>query len=413
MKLKMNKRKKIFITCIIIIITVAVVMFGFKAWNKDSQKITFVTAKATRGQIINTVTATGTIQAIKTVAVGTQVSGVISKIYADYNSHVTKGQLLAELDKRPLMLNLENSQASFENAKAEMTYQTSNYNRIKSLFEKKLVAQSDYDLALYNYSKSQASLKSATSEYNKAKINLNYATIYSPIDGVVLERAVDEGQTVAASFSTPTLFSIANDLTQMQVEVSIDEADIGQIKQQQKVSFTVDAFPNLKFSGEVTQIRLNPVTKSNVVTYTVIVKAPNPDYKLMPGMTASITIIVEESSESLTIPRKALRFSPDNSSLSAYINSLDDKDKNDMQTKINSFLNAKDKSHARVWVKQGNIIRPLLIEIGIEDDSKVNVLSGLKEGDDIVVSMNNNAAGNSTSESNESSPFMPKGPGKK
>ena len=409
----MNKRKRILITISIIVIVIVCVIFGLRAMRKDSQKIVWVTAKAMRGQVINTVTATGTIQAVKTVAVGTQVSGVISKIYADYNSHVKKGELLAELDRRPLLLSLKNAEASYESIKAELEYQKSNYKRIKALYDKKLVAQTDYDLALYNYSKSQASLKSALYEYSKDSINLSYAYIYSPIDGVILERAVDEGQTVAASFSTPTLFSIANDLTQMQVEVSIDEADIGQIKKSQKVSFTVDAFPELRFEGEVTEIRLNPVTKSNVVTYTVIVKAPNPDYKLMPGMTASITIIIEKAGDALTIPRKALRFSPEGSELSSYINTLNDPEKKDMQSHINSFVKYKDKSKSEVWVKTGKIIIPVLIEAGVEDDSKVSVLSGLKEGDEVVVSMSNDKETSASTESTASSPFMPKGPPKK
>ena len=405
-------KKRIYITGAIAIFVIIIIVLGFTLWKKDSQKISIVTSKVTRGDVINTVTATGTVQAIKTVAVGTQVSGVISKIYADYNSHVKKDQLLAELDRRPLQQNLANSQASFENAKAEMTYQQSNFNRIKTLYDKKLVAQSDYDLALYNYSKTQANFKIATTELDKANINLNYASIYSPIAGVILSRAVDEGQTVAASFSTPTLFTIANDLTQMQVEVSIDEADIGQIKQNQKVNFTVDAFPDMSFKGEIIEIRLMPVTKSNVVTYTVIVKAPNPDCKLMPGMTASVAIIVEEVTNVLTISRKALRFSPENASLAAYINSLKEPDKNKMQLTKESFVKNQDKSKSEVWIKQGNIIRPVVIEIGVEDETKVNVLSGLKEGDEIITQMNNSIEAVAT-ETTESSPFMPKRPEKK
>jgi HlyD family secretion protein len=411
MNLKMNKWK-IFLAITIIIIVIAVLIVGLKVWRNSSQKTNFVTAKVSIGRVINTVTATGTIQAIKTVEVGTQVSGVISKIYADYNSHIKKGQLLAELDRRPLLLSLKNAEASFESAKAEMVYQFSTYKRTKVLYEKNLVAQADYDLALYNYSKSQANLKSASYEYSKDSINLDYAYIYSPIDGVVIERAVDEGQTVAASFSTPTLFTIANDLTRMQVAVNIDEADIGQIKKNQKVSFTVDAFPELKFSGEVTEIRLKSVITSNVVTYTIIVKAPNPDNKLMPGMTANIAITVEEADNALTIPRKALRFLPDYSALFTYTNSLNDVEKIYMQSMINSFVKPKDKIHAEVWVKQGKIIRPLSIEVGVEDDSKVNILSGLNEGDEVIISMNNNEGSSETSESAVSSPFMPKPPKK-
>jgi len=205
----MKTNKKILITVLAGVAVLATILLITRSCRKEAQRITFETAKVTPSTITNTVTATGTLQAIKTVDVGTQVSGVISKLYADYNSHVKKGQLLAELDKRSLTMNLQNAQGNYENAKAEVTYQASNYERIKALWTKKLVAESDYDLALYNYTKAKASLKTATSDYEKAKVNLEYAYIYSPIDGVVLKRAVDEGQTVAASFSTPTLFSIA------------------------------------------------------------------------------------------------------------------------------------------------------------------------------------------------------------
>ena len=230
------------------------------------------------------VTATGTLEAITTVEVGTQVSGVIEKIYVDFNTQVKKGQLLAQLDKTPLQAQVDQSQATVDNAEAELTYQKSNYERTKALYDKQLIAKSDYDLAVYNFNKAQASLKNAKSVHDKNKINLSYASIYSPIDGIILDRAVDEGQTVAASFNTPTLFSIANDLTQMQVEANVDEADIGQIVEGQRVEFTVDAYPDMKFAGVVSQLRLQPVETNNVITYTVIVNAPNPDLKLMPAI---------------------------------------------------------------------------------------------------------------------------------
>jgi HlyD family secretion protein len=421
--MKTNKFKIIGILSAIVLLSVIL----FFSCRKNKAEFNFETAKASRGMVNNSVTATGTVQAIKTVAVGTQVSGVISKIYADFNSHVKKGQLLAEIDKAPLMTNLESSQAALDDANAELVYQTANYNRTKALFDKQLVAQTDYDLALYNYQKTKAGVKTAQTNYDRSKINLDYATIYSPIDGVVLNRAVDEGQTVAASFNTPTLFSIANDLTQMQVEANIDEADIGQIRDAQKVEFTVDAFPEEKFKGEVTEIRLQPVTTSNVVTYTVIVKAPNPELKLMPGMTANITVIINESRKNtLVIPGKAIRFSPDSSLVALYNASLSEKDRTELKDSPKD--SAKPKSNngmkmpapadsentdkpMKVWVKNGKTISPKTVEIGINDGINAEVLSGINEGDEVIISMTSNLANGANPKI--SSPFMPHPPKRK
>ncbi len=401
-----------------ILIVSLLIIVGCRA---KKQNFNFETAKVTRGKIINTVTATGTLEAIKTVAVGTQVSGVISKLYVDFNSHVKKGQLLAEIDKIPLLASLESAQAALDASNAEVLYQTANYNRIKALYDKKLVAQSDYDQALYNYSNALATMKTAKSGYDKAKINLNYATINSPIDGVVLNRAVDEGQTVAASFNTPTLFSIANDLTQMQVEANIDEADIGQVKDGQKVEFTVDAFPDMKFNGEVTEIRLQPVVTSNVVTYTVIVKAPNPSYKLMPGMTANITILTAEADDALMVPVKALHFNPDEELLRAYMKSLPDSiAKSGMipvskqsQVKSGAKSDANHQKPTEVWVKKGKMLHPFNVETGIDDGLNMQIKSGVNEGDEIVLSLSSDTKKVTVKEATASSPFMPKRPSKK
>ncbi len=416
------KQRIVYISALAVAL-VAGSIFTLNSCRKNSQNVSFETSKIQKGSVSNTVTATGTIQAIKTVAVGTQVSGVIDAIYADFNSQVKKGQLLAEIDRTPLIANLENSQASLDNAKAELLYQEGNHKRIKALYDKNLVAQTDYDLALYNYSKAQANLKIAKSGYDKSKINLDYASIYSPIDGVVLNRAVDEGQTVAASFNTPTLFSIANDLTQMQVEANIDEADIGQINNGDKVYFTVDAFPDMKFNGEVTQIRLQSVTTSNVVTYTVIVKAPNPEKKLMPGMTASITIVVEEALNALILPGKALRFIPDTALLTTYMNGLPPEQRQTINVP-NKALKPADESAAKdlnasqfaeIWVKNGNQIHQIKIETGITDGINTEIKSGLKEGDNVIVAMTSGTSSSSTdtSEGASSSPFMPKPPSRK
>jgi len=405
----------------IIAASIIVFIFLLKACSTKEQKITLETVKVKIGSVSNKVTATGTIQAIKTVAIGTQVSGEIRKIYVDYNSKVKAGQLLAELDRKPLTTALTIAEASLDDAKAAMTYQTANYNRIKALNDKKLVAESDYDLALYNFEQSKTSLKTSQLNYDKAKINLGYAYIYSPIDGVVINRAVDEGQTVAASFSTPTLFSIANDLTRMQVEASIDEADIGQVKDGQRVDFTVDAYPDQKFEGKIIQIRLQPITTSNVVTYTVIVEAPNPDKKLMPGMTASISIYTEEANNVLTVASKALRFKPDTLLLAEYLKKFSGKEQPNLQNNEpkkqmqvtkdnrNKFLQEVN-NVSIVWVKEGNNVHPAKIETGINNDIDVQVISGLKEGDDIVISLDTDGNQFSQMPTATSSPFMPKMP---
>jgi HlyD family secretion protein len=422
MKIK-RKRLIILIIGIVVLLLLIILLTG----NRKKQEYTFSTAKVQIGSVSTVITATGTIEAIKTVEVGTQVSGEIRKIYVDYNSQVKAGQLLAELDRKPLVTALTIAEASLDDAKAEMTYQSANYNRIKALYEKKLVAEADYDLALYNFEKAKTTLKTAQLNYDRASINLGYAYIYSPIDGVVLNRAVDEGQTVAASFNTPTLFTIANDLTRMQVEASIDEADIGQIRNNQRVDFTVDAYPDEKFAGIITQIRLEPVIVSNVVTYTVIVEAPNPEKKLMPGMTASINVYVEEADSVLTIPSRALRFKPDEKMLAAYIKKLptrkdiqDFPGKNEIQNRENTIPyseinNVETRGEmSKVWRKDGNAIYPVRIQTGIDNDVDVQVISGLKEGDEIVVSMNTGySATNTGNQETPSSPFMPRPPSRR
>ncbi len=418
-------KKKIVISLSAIAVILVVVILMRSCKNKTPE-IVFETSKVVKGNVKNEVTATGTIEALKTVDVGTQVSGVISKIYVDFNSAVKRGQVLAELDRTPLLASLEIAQSSLDDSKAELLYQTSNFDRIKALFDKNLVAKTDYDLALYNYSRAQATVKNSQSNYDKARINLSYATIYSPIDGVVLNRAVDEGQTVAASFSTPTLFSIAKDLTQMQVEANIDEADIGMVKNGQDVSFTVDAFPDLSFNGKVTQIRLEPVITSNVVTYTVIVEAQNPEKKLMPGMTANISVVVENAENVLLVPYKAIRFKPDNSIMASYMSTLS---KDDMpeppkvpQTAVSeqgsptadgntaaTQATASDESKIEVWVKSDKLLRPVEIETGVSDGTKMEIKKGLKEGEEVVLTMTQ-TSGSTTSTGTASSPFMPKPP---
>ena len=416
--MKINKRKSVLLIIGAVLVLLLIILF--LTHHKKKQEVSFTTAKVTRGAISNVITATGTIQALKTVEVGTQVSGVINKIYVDFNSHVKKGQLLAELDKTPLLASLQDAQASLDNANADLVYNEANYDRIKALYDKKLVAESDYDQALYNYSRSVAGMKVAQAKYDKAEINLEYASILSPIDGVILNRAVNEGQTVAASFNTPTLFSIANDLTQMQVEASVDEADIGQIKDGQKVEFTVDAYPDDNFKGIVTQVRIQPVTVSNVTTYTVIVKAENPDKKLMPGMTANIVIIIQENPDALIIPSKALRFMPDRDKLGAYFKpfsgNANERFSQMPQRRDSSFRQFRGNNRENmkiVWIEEDKKISPRHIETGIDDGINVEVKKGLKEDDEVVIAMESSGKEKISSRETATNPFMPRPPSRR
>jgi HlyD family secretion protein len=398
-------------------------MVIFKPFGKKESAVTFETVKVEKGKITSTVTATGTIEAVKSVDVGTQVSGIIDKVYVDFNDVVKKGQLLAEIDRKSLQNQLEQSRASVDQANAQLELQDATYKRMKALYEKKLIAQLDYDQALYNYQNAKASVVSAKANYDRNMVNLNYATIYSPIDGVVLNRAVEAGQTVAASFNTPTLFTIVNDLTQMEVQTSVDEADIGKVKEGQRVEFTVDAYSDLKFEGSVREVRLNPVTTNNVVTYVVILGAPNPDKKLMPGMTASATIYVDEKDNALTLSGKAIRFTPS----ITYMQSQFAKMQAGAPGAPAGAANAQapqggagapqtggnmpastgsapatmpsgmppmgaamqlPEGVKMVWIKDDKGgIKPNRIKVGIDNGSSVEVLEGLKEGDEVVISM--------------------------
>ena len=394
-------KKKIIYSVVIAIVIVAGSITILKAFGKAKQSVELETAKVVRGDISDVITATGTLEALETVEVGTQVSGVIQKIYVDYNSQVKKGQLLARLDETPLVAQLEQSKATVDQSEAEVQYQKATYDRYKVLIQKKLIAQSDYDLVVYNYNKALASLKQAQSVYDKNKINLSYASIYSPIDGIILDRAVDEGQTVAASFNTPTLFTIANDLTQMQVEANVDEADIGKVMEGQRVDFTVDAYPDLKFDGRVTQIRLQPIESSNVITYTVVVDAPNPEKKLMPGMTANVSFYVTEKKNIVLLPAKALSFHPTQEQIDTYTESHPGM----------KFLSSDSENPGKtVWVKQGNRIDKQTVDLGDTDESFYEVISGVKEGNDIVIAVSSEIV--STEEkATARSPFMPQRPG--
>ncbi len=418
-------KKRILIIGAVIVVAVAIILI-FKPFAKKETSITFDTVKVEKGDITNTVTATGTIEAIITVNVGTQVSGILEHVYVDFNDIVKKGQLLAKLDETPLKTQLAQSQSQVDQAQAQLTFQEATFNRMKPLYEKQLIAKSDYDQALYNYENSKASLSNAKSALARSQVNLDYATITSPIDGVVLNRAVEEGQTVAASFNTPTLFTIVNNLTQMEVQTSVDEADIGKIQQGQRVEFTVDAYPDMKFEGTVSQVRLQPVTTNNVVTYVVILNAPNPDKKLMPGMTASATIYVEEKANTLKLSGKALRFTPGTDYLASMFAKM--KKSGDMPAGAPGGMGSmpagqtgqgmppagmglpgmnNDPKTKTVWVKDEKMeMRPAIIKIGIDNGTNVEVLSGLGEGDEVIIAMNTSTTKTSATRANEG----PRGP---
>jgi len=391
---RINKKQFIYGSVIIVL---AVIVYLFIYLQGGEPEYLFSTTKVERASINNTITATGTLEATNTVVVGTQVSGVIQKLYVDFNSTVKKGQLIAELDKSTLQSSLENAEADLERAVASFEYQESNLARNKVLSDQELLAKSEYDLILFNYRTSKAEVKSARANLSRAQRNLGYASIYSPIDGLVLNRAVEEGQTVAASMNTPELFTITNDLSTMEVEANIDEADIGQLKVGQRVEFTVDAFSELTFKGNVTEIRLQPNESSNVITYTAIITVNNPDLKLKPGMTASITIYIEEANEVLIVKEKAISFRPDPQLLNDYMSGLAEKEANAQTDLSNKSGDSKlvspprekselDDMHKLVWVKEDALIRPVVIEVGISDGSNIEVISGLEEGSIVVTS---------------------------
>jgi HlyD family secretion protein len=401
--------------------------------TKKAKSYTFETAMAKTGSIINSVTATGTLQATTTVQVGTQVSGVIRELYVDFNSVVKKGQLLAQIDKTPLLTVVNQAEATLDDARSEVEFQKAAYDRNKVLLNDKLIAQSDFDQVKYNYDKALSNLKNAKAQYEKAVVNLNYSSIYSPIDGVVLNRAVDQGQTVAASFNTPTLFTIANDLTRMQVEANVDEADIGQVKQGEHVEFNVDAYHDNVFTGEVREVRLQPVVTNNVVTYTVVIDAPNPDKKLMPGMTANIMVYVRKVDDVITIPGKALRFSPD----ATYLATIMKKNESESGQSYSGLRAAGRKGipgqvfqrrptgagdqqgeetdqagrQASVWIKTPEGIRKVQVMAGSEDGTNTEIISGLKIDDEVVIAMNSPSKKPDRQSTENRSPFMPQRPG--
>ncbi len=363
----MTKKKKLIIGIAAVVVIAAATAFVIMSKEGPALTITYETAKVERATIDNSVTATGTIEPVNKVEVGTQVSGIISKIYVDYNSIVKKGQIIAELDKINLESELASAKANLASAKSELEYQTTNYNRMKTLHEKGLISDDDFDNANLSYKKAKESYNGQLQTVQKAQTNLGYATITSPIDGVVLSKDVEEGQTVAASFSTPTLFTIARDLTDMQVIANVDEADIGEVREGQRVTFTVDAYPNDTFEGKVTQVRQQGEEESNVVTFEVVISAPNDDLKLKPQLTANVNIYTEEIKDVLSVPARALRFEPS-------------------KEMINPGEKIKDCNGTnKIWVKENNILQAYSVKTGITNGIRTQILSGVKEGATVIV----------------------------
>lgn len=389
----MNKKKALVIAAVAAIAALAVWLLS---GGKKEEKITFDTAAVAPANIMNSITATGTIEPVTSVTVGTQVSGIVSKLFVDYNSVVKKGQVIAELDKTNLMSQLNTAKTQLATAQSQLNYQTANYKRYKTLFEKGLVAADDFDNAKLSYTQAKEQVASAKEEVQRAQTNLGYATITSPIDGVVLSKSVEEGQTVAASFSTPELFTIAQDLTNMQVVADVDEADIGDVKEGERVTFTVDAYPDDTFEGEVKQVRQEATTTNNVVTYEVVISAPNADLKLKPGLTANVTIYTAERKGVLSVPLKALRFIPQKETVG--------------KMKIVDAANAKNK----VWTIEGNSIVAHKVNIGMTDGTNTQIVGGIAEGTKVVTGLNVMGGEEKMpmEAQGEKSPFAPGPPGK-
>ena len=372
----------------------AVVLVGLVVWllsgGKKEEKVEFETAKVVKQDISTSITATGTIEPVTSVTVGTQVSGIVSKLYVDYNSVVKKGQVIAELDKTNLISELNRAKADLTSAQSTLNYETANFQRYQTLFDKGLVSANDYESARLSYDKARQTVASSRESVQKAQTNLGYATITSPIDGVVLSKSVEEGQTVAASFNTPELFTIAQDLTDMRVIADIDEADIGGVLEGQRVTFTVDAFPDDKFEGQVTQVRQQATTSSNVVTYEVVISAPNKDLKLKPGLTANVTIFTLEKNGVLAAPAKALRFVP-NEALLSKGQQIED-------------VEAKTK----VWTLEGNTFKAHAVEVGTSNGMLTEIVSGISEGTEVLVDFTLNGGESEEGGQQAQNPFMPR-----
>ena len=384
---QIGKKGWITIAVVAVIIIVGIVKCS---GGKKEEKISFDTAKVMKTNIQTSITATGTIEPVTSVTVGTQVSGIVSHLYVDYNSVVKKGQVIAELDRTNLISELNTAKANLSSAQSSLNYQLSNYNRYKELHEKGLVSADEFESARLQYLQAKEQVNTSKESVQKAQTNLGYATITSPIDGVILSKSVEEGQTVAASFNTPELFVIAQDLTNMRVIADIDEADIGGVKEGQHVSFTVDAFPDDHFEGQVTQVRQQATTESNVVTYEVVISAPNNDLKLKPGLTANVTIFTLEKNDVLAAPAKALRFQP-----------------NEAFLQKGETIDDCEGDH-KVWTKEGTVFKAHKVEIGTTNGIMTEIVSGIKEGTEVLTDFNISGGAAEVEQQQGGNPFMPR-----
>lgn len=361
-------KKKIFSKVWIAMILVVVIAVA--AWllsgGKKEEQINFKQEKVATHTLQNSITATGTIEAVTSVTVGTQVSGIVNKLYVDYNSVVKKGQVIAELDKTNLISELNTAKANLASTESNLSYQSANMKRYQTLYKKGLVSADEYENALLAYRQAKEQVASSRENVQRAQTNLGYATITSPIDGTVISKSVEEGQTVAASFNTPELFTIAKDLKNMQVIANVDEADIGGVAVGNRVNFTVDAYPDDTFEGVVKQVRLEATTTNNVVTYEVVISAPNADLKLKPGLTANVTIFTKEQANILSVANKALRFTPTKETVGKDMKIVDCKGKN------------------KVWTLNGNTLTAHSVNIGQSDAMHTQIISGIKAGQSVV-----------------------------
>ena len=381
------KNKKLWIAVAVIVLLF--VAYKLLSGGKKEEKVSFETTKVETTNIQTSITATGTIEPVTSVTVGTQVSGIVSHLYVDYNSVVKKGQVIAELDRTNLISELNAQKASLASAQSSLNYQQSNFERYKTLYDKGLVSADEFESARLQYEQAKQQVAQSRESVQRAQTNLGYATITSPIDGVVLSKAVEEGQTVAASFNTPELFTIAQDLTNMRVIADIDEADIGGVMEGQRVTFTVDAFPDDSFEGRVTQVRQQATTESNVVTYEVVISAPNNDLKLKPGLTANVTIYTMEKNNVLSVPAKALRFQP-----------------NDAFLKKGETIEDCEGDH-KVWTKEGPVFKAHKVEIGTSNGIMTEITGGIEAGTEVLTDFN--ISGGMPEQAQQgSNPFMPR-----
>lgn len=387
-------KKKIFSKvwiAMILVVVIAVAVWLLSGGKKEEQ-INFKQEKVATHTLQNSITATGTIEAVTSVTVGTQVSGIVNKLYVDYNSVVKKGQVIAELDKTNLISELNTAKANLASTESNLSYQSANMKRYLTLYKKGLVSADEYENALLAYRQAKEQVASSRENVQRAQTNLGYATITSPIDGTVISKSVEEGQTVAASFNTPELFTIAKDLKNMQVIANVDEADIGGVAVGNRVNFTVDAYPDDTFEGVVKQVRLEATTTNNVVTYEVVISAPNADLKLKPGLTANVTIFTKEQANILSVANKALRFTPTKETVGKDMKIVDCKGKN------------------KVWTLNGNTLTAHSVNIGQSDAMHTQIISGIKAGQSVVTEIVVNAS-EDEEDSQQQSQGLISGPG--